>query len=200
MARVPCLQWWSNICERKDVRKICSSSINDRAETRMDCVISEPVLRRRWVLKKFADDESWRYKDDRVTKRQHGMGVEKVHQNQKSCSSQKPCLKMMLIIFFFKHRLVSSTEKSLQRTKPLMQCVTETLWKVREEVWTDWRWPLMSRNVGSCCATAPSHNAATAQQVLDNRKVAELLYPPYSPDFAATSSFLFLKLRFALKC
>jgi hypothetical protein len=58
----------------------------------------------------------------------------------------------------------------------------------------------MSRNVGFCRATAPSRNAATAQQVLDNRKVAELLYPPYSPDFAATSSFLFLKLRFALKC
>jgi hypothetical protein len=58
----------------------------------------------------------------------------------------------------------------------------------------------MSRNVGSCCTTAPSHNAATAQQVLDNRKVSELLYPLYSPDLAATSSFLFPKLRFALKC
>jgi hypothetical protein len=38
------------------------------------------------------------------------------------------------------------------------------------------------------------------QQVLDNRKVAELLYPPSSPDLAATSSFLFPKLRFALEC
>jgi hypothetical protein len=84
-------------------------------------------------IKKFADGESWRYKDDPLTEQQHGMGVEKVHQNQKSCSAQKPCVKVMLIIFF-SHRLVSSTEKSLQRTKPLMQCVTGTLWKVREEV------------------------------------------------------------------
>jgi len=35
-----------NICGREAVRKICFLSINDRAETRMDCVISEPVHRR----------------------------------------------------------------------------------------------------------------------------------------------------------
>jgi len=35
-----------NICGREAVHKIFSSSINDRTETRMDCIISEPVHRR----------------------------------------------------------------------------------------------------------------------------------------------------------
>ena len=47
--------------------------------------------------------------------------------------------------------------------------------------------------------SAPSHNATTAQQFLDNRKFAELRYALYSPDLAATSNFLFPKLRFDLK-
>jgi len=33
LARVPCLQWWSNICGRY-VHMICSSHINDRTEIR----------------------------------------------------------------------------------------------------------------------------------------------------------------------
>jgi hypothetical protein len=53
--------------------------------------------------------------------------------------------------------------------------------------------------VGSRCTTAPSYNTATAQQFLNNRKFAELLYPQYSPDLAATSSFLFPKLKFAFE-
>jgi len=146
MARVPCLQWWSNICERKDVRKICSSSINDRAETRMDCVISEPVLRRRWVLKKFADDESWRYKDDRVTKRQHGMGVEKVHQNQKSCSSQKPCLKMMLIIFFLTQISIIHWEIS-----PEDQAINAVCYRnIMESPWRSMNWLTLALNESKC--------------------------------------------------
>jgi len=70
---------------------------------------------------------------------------------------------------------------------------------VKKNVWTDWCWPLMSRNVGSRSTTAPSRNAATAQQFLDNRKVADPLYSPCSSDHAAISSFLFSKLTFAQK-
>jgi hypothetical protein len=111
--------------------KICSSSF-DRAETGMDCIISEPVHRRGWVLKKFAGDESWRYGDDPIAQRQNGLGVGKTHKNQKSCSSKNPCLKMMLIIFFT--QMISSIENYLHTTNPFVQCVRETLWKGCEEV------------------------------------------------------------------
>jgi len=49
------------------------------------------------VLKKVAGDESWHYEDDPVTKRQHGVGVEKNSSKPKTLQFQKSCVKMMLI-------------------------------------------------------------------------------------------------------
>jgi len=46
---------------------------------------------------------------------------------------------------------------------------------------------------------APSCNAAIVKKFLENRNVAVLHHPPYSPDLAPALYFLFSKLKFSLK-
>jgi hypothetical protein len=56
----------------------------------------------------------------------------KFTKTKKMLQFQKSCVKTMLIISFT--QMVSTIENSLERTKPLMQCVRGTLWKGCEEV------------------------------------------------------------------
>jgi hypothetical protein len=91
LARVPCFQWWSNICGG-DVSKICSSRINDRTEIRTDCIISGPSVHGRgWELKKVTGGKYWCHEGDLVTKWQHGVGGGKTSPQSKNCSSKISC-------------------------------------------------------------------------------------------------------------
>ena len=45
---------------------------------------------------------------------------------------------------------------------------------------------------------APYHNAAIVKKFLENRNVAVLHHPPYSPDLAPADYFLFPKFKFLL--
>jgi len=71
----------------------------------------------------------------------------------------------------------------------VLDWLLKSIRRVRTAKFQSSEWLLLHDN-------APSHNAAVVKRFLENRNVAVLHHPPYSPDLTPAHYFLFPKLSF----